>query len=257
MNKRFSKVFVGTNHKMYKTNKQTLDYLRALEELTADIPRSQLELFVLPPYVALADACRQVDQSLITIGAQNMHWEEQGQFTGEISPIMLQDVGVSLVMIGHAERRQIFGETDEMVNRRVLASLRHGFQTLVCVGETADDKCYGTSHERLAQQIKIALHNVTQEAWKQIWVAYEPVWAIGDHGEEADPVYVNQMHAHIRETLAHSFGYNQDVPVLYGGSVNLTNASELNIQPEVDGLFIGRAAWDADNFNKIIRSILA
>src|SRR3972149_3797230 len=257
MNKRFSKVFVGTNHKMVKTNQQTLDYLRALQKLTADIPRSQFELFVLPPYITLADACRQVDQSLITIGAQNMHWEEQGQFTGEISPVMLKDVGVRLVMVGHAERRQIFGETDEMVNHRVLASLRHGFQTLICIGETADDKRYGTSRERLAEQIKIGLYGVTQEAWKQIWVAYEPVWAIGEHGEEADPLYVNHMHAHIRETLTHSKGYNREIPVLYGGSVNLANASELINQPEVDGLFIGRAAWDADNFNKILRTIFS
>lgn len=257
MTGRFSRVFVGSNHKMYKTNQQTVEYLRALQDLSADISRSDLSLFVLPPYVALADACRAVDPTMITIGAQNMHWEDQGEFTGEISARMLAAVGVSLVMVGHAERRRVFGETDEMVNRRALASLRHGFQTLICVGETAGNKRFGISKEQLSSQLKIALHRVEQHHWEKIWIAYEPDWAIGENGELADPRYVDQMHAWIHETLAQvSPKFGETVPVLYGGSVNLSNALDFISQPEVDGLFIGRAAWDAASFNAILRRII-
>lgn len=258
MTGRFSQVFVGSNHKMYKTNQQTVEYLRALQDLSADISRTDLTLFVLPPYVALADACRAIDPTLIMIGAQNMHWAEQGEFTGEISARMLASIGVRLVMAGHAERRRLFGETDEMVNRRVLASLQHGFQTLICVGETADDKRFGDSKEHIRAQLNTALHGVAEDHWEKIWIAYEPVWAIGEAGELADPLYVNQMHAWIHATLVRvSPQFGGRVPVLYGGSVNLSNSLDFINQPEVDGLFIGRAAWDPVNFCSILHKIMS
>jgi triosephosphate isomerase len=257
MSGHFDRLLIGSNLKMYKTNQQTLDYARQLQALTADIPRSELTLFILPAYVTLAAVCRQVDHSLLKVGAQNMHWEEQGQFTGEISPLMLQEIGVDLVMVGHAERRQLFGDQDWMVNKRALSALAHGFQVLICIGETAEDKAYRVSAERLRQQLTIALHGVHAVDLERVWVAYEPVWAIGAGGQQADPFYANTMHAVIHATLESLYPeHGTCIPVLYGGSVNLENAPALIAQPEIDGLFIGRAAWDAADFNRILHSVI-
>ena len=255
---RFQKVFVGSNLKMYKTNRQTLDFLGRLQELTHDIPRSELSLFFLPSYTALADVCLAANHNLCWIGAQNMHWEEQGRFTGEISPLMLAEIGVDLVMIGHAERRQIFGETDVMVNRRVLSSLVHGFQTLVCVGDTQHELHYGISADVLRQQLKTALYGVTPEQLCKLWLAYEPFWAIGEEGQPADPGLANDIHGVLRQMLADLYpGKDQTVPILYGGSVDLENIEGLMKQSEIDGLFVGRAAWDPDRFNQIVRKTLS
>lgn len=257
-NQRFNRVFVGSNLKMYKTNQQTLDYLHRLQELTRDIPRDELTLFFLPSYTALADACRAADHNLCRIGAQNMHWEQQGRFTGEISPLMLAEIGVDLVMVGHAERRQVFGETDMMVNRRLLSSLAHGFQTLVCVGDTQQELHYRISADVLRQQLKTALYGVLPEQLDKVWLAYEPVWAIGEQGQPAEPCLANEIHAVLRQTLMDVYpGGNPNVPILYGGSVDLENIPGLMTQPEIDGLFVGRAAWDADRFNQIVRQALA
>jgi triosephosphate isomerase len=257
MTGRFRQVFVGSNLKMYKTNQQTLDYLDRLQSLTWDIPRTELVLFFLPSYPALPDACRAADHSLVLIGAQNVHWASSGQYTGEVSPPMLQEIGVDLIMVGHAERRQLFGETDWMVNKRVLSSLGTGFRTLICIGDTAEDMDYGISAERLQQQLKIALHCVRADQLSKVWVAYEPVWAIGEGSVVAEPAFANEMHAVIHATLDRLYpGGSPQVPVLYGGSVNLSNAAELVVQPDIDGLFIGRAAWEAGNFNAILRSIM-
>ena len=257
MTGRFRRLFVGSNLKMYKTNRQTLDYLVQLQQLTRDIPRAELTLFILPSYTALADVCRASDPDLIWIGAQNMHWEEQGQFTGEVSPPMLREIGVRLVMAGHAERRQLFGEQDWMVNRRVLSSLEHGFHTLLCVGDTAEDVRAGVSQDHLRTQLETALLNVCCEHLDRLWVAYEPVWAIGEQGIAAKAEFANEMHAVMRQVLVDLFPQkNGDIPILYGGSVSLENAADLICQPQIDGLFIGRAAWDAENYNRILRRVL-
>jgi triosephosphate isomerase len=254
---RFRRLFVGSNLKMYKTNRQTLDYLDQLQRLTHDIPRDELTLFILPSYITLADVCRAADPDLVWIGAQNMHWEEQGQFTGEVSPLMLSEIGVRLIMVGHAERRQLFGEEEWMVNRRVLSSLEHGFHTLLCVGDTSDDVRYGVSADRLRLQLKTALYNVPCDQLDRLWVTYEPAWAIGEQGTVAKADFANEMHSVLRQILVDLYPQkNGDVPILYGGSVNLENAVDLICQPQVDGLFIGRAAWDAENYNCILRRIL-
>ncbi len=253
----FKKVFIGSNLKMYKTNQQNRAFVSQLLELTKDLTGSNLILFILPSYTALADICRLVDHSSILIGAQNMHWEDNGAYTGEISPLMLKELGIDLVMLGHAERRSIFGETDRMVNQRVKASLSNGFRTLLCVGDTAEDMFFGVSEERLRLQIKIALHGVESSFLEQLWVAYEPVWAIGAGGKPADPEFASRMQHSIRNTLNEVFpDHPNSIPILYGGSVNFENCSALISQPEIDGLFIGRAAWDAVNFNRIIRKVI-
>ena len=188
-----------------------------------------------------------------------MGWEEEGQFSGEISPLMLREIGVDLVMIGHSERRHVLLETDEMERRKVACALRHGITPLLCIGETGAQKDMGISDEVLASQVKIALHGLTAEQAAMVRIAYEPVWAIGVGGVPATAEYAALRHEHIRATLRELYGETTAarIPLLYGGSVNRDNAVELSRMPEIDGLFIGRSAWDADNFNWIIRAVLA
>ena len=155
------KLYLGTNMKMYKTISETLDYLKSLISLTSDIPGDELELFVIPSFTSLEVAGKLLENSKILLGAQNMCWEERGQFTGEISPIMLKEVGTDFVEIGHSERRHIFGETDQLINLKVSCALKHGFKALLCVGETLEQKNYDLSDEILSTQLKIGLHGVS------------------------------------------------------------------------------------------------
>ena len=249
------KLYFGSNLKMYKNIADTVSYLKKLADNTKDISREEMELFIIPSFTTLESATREIDQNTITLGAQNMCWEDQGQFTGEISPLMLKELGLKLVMIGHSERRHVFGETDAEENKKVLAAVRHGFTALLCIGETAEQKEFGVSAEVLRMQLKIGLHGIAPEQAGQIWVAYEPVWSIGVNGTPASPDYAEEMHKVIKETLRELFGEAGDtIPALYGGSVNPGNADELIVQPSIDGLFTGRAAWDADKFDALIRS---
>lgn len=252
------KLYFGSNLKMYKNAKDTKVYLQKLIQNTCDISRDDIELFVIPSYTSLEQAVNHVDRSYVKIGAQNMCWEESGQFTGEISPLMLQELGLNLVMIGHSERRHVFGETDVEENKKVRAALNHGFTALLCIGETAEQKVYGISAEVLRTQLKIGLYQVQPKEVSGVWIAYEPVWSIGVNGTPATEDYAEEMHKVIRVALRELFGdKGNEIPVLYGGSVNAGNAEALIQQPDIDGLFIGRAAWDADNFDKIIRSAKA
>lgn len=252
------KLFFGSNLKMYKNIKDTVSYLQDLESLTKDISRDEIELFIIPSYTTLDSASKAIDQKNIRLGAQNMCWEEQGQFTGEISPLMLQEAGIGLVMIGHSERRHVFGETDIEENKKVLCALEHGFKTLLCIGETVEEKEFGISAEVLRTQLKVGFHGVSAEDAKNIWVAYEPVWSIGVNGTPASADYAEEMHKVIKATLCEIFGDAADeIPALYGGSVNPGNACDLIVQPSIDGLFTGRAAWQADKFNTLIRDAIS
>ncbi|WP_312642480.1 triose-phosphate isomerase [Hydrogenoanaerobacterium sp.] len=255
---RLDKIYLGTNTKMYKTIADTVDYLMGLNAFTAEVPRSRLELFVIPSFTTLDAARRCIPAVKISLGAQNMGWEDEGQFTGEISPLMLKEVGVKIVEIGHSERRHVLGETDLQENKKVLCALRHGFTPLLCIGETAEQKELGVSDEILCMQLKIGLHGVIPEQAKNLWVAYEPVWAIGVNGVPATKEYADEKHAVIRQTLVELFGYEvgSDIPILYGGSVNRDNAEELIQMPNIDGLFIGRSAWNAASFSEIIQAVM-
>ena len=233
------KLYFGSNLKMYKNIKDTVEYLQKLVENTKDISREEIELFIIPSYTTLESATKNVDRAYVKLGAQNMCWEDEGQFTGEISPLMLKELGLDLVMIGHSERRHVFGETDVEENKKVKAALNHGFTTLLCIGETAEEKDFGISAEVLRTQLKIGFHDVPVSQVPNIWVA-------------------EKMHKVIKACLREIFGDVADeIPVLYGGSVNPGNANELIVQPSIDGLFTGRAAWQADNFDKLIRDAKA
>ena len=253
------KVYLGTNTKMFKTVSETETYLRELDALTRDLDRGGLELFVIPSFPALERARKTVPGERIKLGAQNMCWEDRGQFTGEVSPLLLKELGMDLVELGHSERRHIFGETDRQENLKVRKALEHGLLPLLCIGETGEQKETGVSDETLATQLKVGLHGVTPQDARRLWVAYEPVWAIGVSGVPAAPEYVQARHGAIRGVLCALFGESvgREVPILHGGSVNLQNAVELIGLQNVDGLFIGRSAWDAENFSKIIREVLA
>ena len=251
------KIYFGTNLKMYKTIQQTLDYLKGLEQKTKFLNRGECELFVIPSYTALPKATENISQKEIILGAQNMAWEEEGQFTGEISPLMLKEIGINLVMIGHSERRHVFHETDEEENKKVICGLRNGFKVLLCIGETNEEKEVGISNEILRSQLIKGLYGVSKADIKRVWVAYEPVWAIGVNGKPASEEYANSKHKVIRECLVELFGEEGfEIPVLYGGSVNPQNANALIIQPYVDGLFVGRSAWNADDFSSLIKQSL-
>lgn len=247
------KLYFGSNLKMYKGIEETVSYLSKLQELTKDLSE-KIQLFIIPSYTALDCAAKSVENNRIMLGAQNMCWEEQGQFTGEISPLMLNEIGIQLVMVGHSERRHVFGECDYEENLKVKAALSHGFTVLLCAGETAKEKEFGIGEEVLRSQLKIGLHDVEKSDVKNIWIAYEPVWSIGVNGKPSAPDYAEKMHGVIKDTLREIFeDSGETIPVLYGGSVNQENAERFIIQPSIDGLFVGRAAWQADKFNELIR----
>ena len=252
------KLYFGTNLKMYKNIADTVSFLNDLTAYTEDLGREEIELFVIPSYTSLPDAVKIERRHLVHLGAQNMGWEDQGQFTGEISPLMLKELRLDLVMIGHSERRHTFRETDYEENLKVLSALSHGFTALLCIGETEQEKEFGVSEEVLRSQIKIGLHGVTAEQLSKVWIAYEPVWSIGVNGTPATPEYAAHMHKMMRETMISLFGEaGAEVPLLYGGSVNPGNAESLIVLPNVDGLFVGRAAWNAEAFNTLIRKSAA
>lgn len=248
------KLLYGSNLKMYKGVSDTKQYLRELIDATGNINSEEIEMFIIPSYVALESAINVCKGSHIKIGAQNMHWETEGQYTGEISPKMLKEMGVSLIMAGHSERRHIFGETDEEENKKIKSAVQHGFSALLCVGETEKEKEYGIGMEVLKKQLHIGFYGISESDVEKLWVAYEPVWAIGVNGTPPSAEYVEKMHQTIKKELYEIFGEKgREIPVLYGGSVNHSNAEHLITLPSVDGLFVGRAAWDASSFDKLIR----
>lgn len=247
------KFLLGTNWKMNKTLAEGLAYTEALMAIIEKY--GQFEFFMIPPYTHLwkIKEALAAQKSPLKLGAQNMHEQDFGQFTGEISPLMLAEIGVDLIELGHSERRQYFNESDEAVNRKALAALKHGFTPLICIGEQQADKDYGVSQEMLAKQLKIALTDVPAAAIAQFWIAYEPVWAIGVGGTPAPAAYVGDIHDFLRAVLIDRYGpAGKDVPLLYGGSVNIDNARDYARLANVDGLFIGRSAWEPELFEAIM-----
>ena len=243
--------FIGTSWKMNKTLSQAMVFTNGLLQWTGDATRVQP--FVVPPFTVLRDVARALSKTPVWVGAQNMHWEEAGAHTGEISAPMLRDCGAVLVEIGHSERRASCGETDETVGLKVATALRHGLRPLVCVGETAQEKENGQTEEVLRRQVQASLrHVVDHNGANDIVFAYEPVWAIGEDGEPANPDYANTWQEFIGTIGQSSTGCRP--ACLYGGSVDQDNCAELLAQPAVDGLFIGRAAWDVDGFLTILQS---
>lgn len=248
----------GTNFKMNQTPPESAAFYRQLSS-SLSIPQDA-RIFIFPPFTSL-DAVTQAAKNgpaNLWIGAQNVYFQPDGAFTGEISLRMLLELGIDIVLLGHAERRQIFQESDVDLNKKVRAVLQGGLRILLGVGETAEERGYGVSNETILRQLKIGLHGVEPAHLARVNVAYEPVWSIGAGGTPATPADVEPIAATIRETLGDLFGTSgTDVPILYGGSVDPKNAGTFTALPDVDGLLVGRAGWTVDGFVATFASGLA
>lgn len=243
--------WVGTGWKMNKTLAEGLDYAEKVAAGVSDLD-TRIQPFVLPPYTALREVVRALADTRIRVGAQNMHWAESGAWTGEISPTMLRDCGASVIELGHSERRAHFNETNQTVGWKTEAAIRHGFVPLICIGETLEERESGAGQEVLIAQVEGALEFLDDDQERaEILFAYEPVWAIGEHGIPASPDYADEQQALIGRTAGASL--SAIPPVLYGGSVNPENAKELFGRDHIDGLFVGRAAWTAEGYLNILR----
>ncbi len=240
---------IAGNWKMNKTPAETVALLRELKKIEV---RSKAEVVVCPMTVSLFAAGPELKGTDIHLGAQNVHFEDKGAFTGEANCASYKELGVEYVILGHSERRQYFGETDETVNKKVLKSLEQGFKPIVCVGESLAQKQTGITNEVVCLQTKAALKGVTSAQIRDVVIAYEPVWAIGT-GMTATAEDANRTIAAIRGAIKEVFGYvAEDVRILYGGSMNDKNAGELMAQPEIDGGLIGGASLVAEKFEKVI-----
>jgi triosephosphate isomerase len=245
--------FVAANWKMHKTVQETVDYAGAFTPLVAGI--DDVDIVIAPPFLALPALVEATANSQVGVAAQNVHAEHQGAFTGEVSLGMLRASGVTLVIIGHSERRQLFGETDTGVNAKTRAAVDTGLTPIVCVGETLEEREADRAFDVLDRQVREGLAGLSPEQVGALVVAYEPVWAIGT-GRNATPDQANAAHQHIRTQLASQFGDTAAAAcrVIYGGSVKPANAGELMTQPDVDGALVGGASLDPSSFAAIVAS---
>jgi triosephosphate isomerase len=230
-------VLIAGNWKMYKGPEEAARFCRALRDQLEWV--DGVDVAVCPPFLSLSAAVQALAGTDVAVAAQNVHWEVEGAFTGEVSAPMLFELGVYGAIVGHSERRQLFGETDEAVARRTNAALEAGLWVIACVGETEAEREAGQTDEVLRRQASVL------EAHEQLALAYEPVWAIGT-GKTATPDQAQEAHAFLRGLI--------DVPILYGGSVKPDNAAELLSQPDVDGALVGGASLDVDSFTAICRA---
>ncbi len=235
-------------------NKTLGEAVSFVEEIKGKIPPAdQVETVICAPALFLAQLVDATKGTEIGVGGQNMHFEDSGAFTGEISPAALADVGVKYCIIGHSERREMFNETDEAVNKKVHAAFKHGITPIVCCGETLEQRERGETKELVANQVKIALSGLSEEQAKQVVIAYEPIWAIGT-GKSASAEDANEVCAHIREVVKEI--YSEDVAnalrIQYGGSVKPGNIKEFMAQSDIDGALVGGASLDPQSFLQLL-----
>ena len=253
MNRRYHKTIIAGNWKMNMTPSQTKAMIEELKPLVKEVKWCEMVLCV--PFVDIAAAVKAAKGSKIAIGAENMHFEPKGAYTGEVSADMLKECGIKYVVLGHSERRQYFGETDETVNKKVKVALESGFRPIVCVGESLDEREQDVWSEVVRKQVKIALKDVPVEDVKKVVIAYEPIWAIGT-GKTATADQANEVCATIRECLRGLYGARaaRAITIQYGGSMNAKNAAELLSKPDVDGGLIGGASLKPNDFHAIIEA---
>ncbi|TAL73864.1 MAG: triose-phosphate isomerase [Burkholderiaceae bacterium] len=248
-----SSFWIGTSWKMNKTLTEARAFAEGLLG-AADDPR--LQRFVIPPFTVIREVKALLANTTVKVGAQNMHWADRGAWTGEISPPMLVDCAMDLIELGHSERREHFGETDLTVGLKVEAAVRHGLTPLICLGETLADRESGRATDVLAAEVRGALGRLTSAQYTApLLLAYEPVWAIGEHGIPASADYADARQAEIIHVAQEILG--RPVPCLYGGSVNPDNCAELAACAHIDGLFIGRSAWDLAGYLDILGRVAA
>ncbi len=244
-------MLVAGNWKMHKLRGEARKLAADLRSRLSDADTS-VGLLLCPPFTALAEVAEVIAETKILLGAQNMYWEEKGAYTGEVSPLMLKDAGCTYVIIGHSERRQYFGETDETVNKKVRAALEAGLKSIVCVGETERQREADETESIIVKQLKEGLADLRMNEMADVVIAYEPVWAIGT-GKNATPKQAQEVHELIRRLISDMFAKPaaESLLILYGGSVKPDNAAELMAQPDINGALVGGASLDADSFEKI------
>jgi L-erythrulose 1-phosphate isomerase len=243
-------VWIGTSWKMNKTLAEAKTFAEGLS--AADAARDpRIQRFVIPPFTAVREVKAMLAETSVKVGAQNMHWADDGAWTGEVSAPMLKDCNLDIVELGHSERREYFGETDETVGLKTQAAVRHGLIPLICIGETLSQRNAGEARAVLEAQVRGALGRLAgTEKQAEILLAYEPVWAIGVNGIPATSDYADARQAEIIAVAEDILG--RKVPCLYGGSVNPDNCEELITCPHIDGLFIGRSAWNVEGYLDIL-----
>lgn len=246
-----SRPLIVGNWKMFKTVSETVNLINIIKAGVHSV--MDCDMVVCPPFTSLQAASQALEGSKIDLGAQDMHFETEGAFTGEISPLMLKDVRCRYVILGHSERRSIFKETDELVNKKVLATLKFSLIPIVCIGETLEEREAKRAFEVVKKQFEGSLANIETKEMEKVVIAYEPVWAIGT-GRTATPEQAEQMHSYIRRLLAEKCGEEtgKKVSILYGGSVKPDNIAQLMEKPNVDGALVGGASLKAESFIQII-----
>jgi triosephosphate isomerase (TIM) len=243
--------FIAGNWKMFKTVHETTVFTKELRSVLKDV--TGVEIVVAPPFTSVHAAAEALRNSNIAVAAQNLYWEREGAFTGEVSAAMIKDAGAEFVIIGHSERRRLFGETDAMVNRKTIAAIGAGLTPIVCVGETLEERERNDTLAVLDRQIKHGLDSVTGGQIADLVVAYEPVWAIGT-GRNATAAQAEEAHQHIRQRLKQWFGGDAAAAchVIYGGSVKPDNIAQLIAEPDVDGALVGGASLEIKSFADIV-----
>lgn len=240
------KPFIAANWKMNKTIAETEEFINSFLPMVKDV--TDVDIMLAPPFTSLSRAAELLKGSNVILAAQNMHFEENGAYTGEISAEMLRSAGCTCVIIGHSERRQYFLETDEFVNKKIRTAGKHGFDVILCIGESLEEREAGRTFEVLETQLAGSLKDVSLD---NVTIAYEPIWAIGT-GKTATKEQANEAHAHIRNWLKNNKEGADAVRIQYGGSVKPDNIEELMSEPEVDGALVGGAALKADSFAGIV-----
>ncbi len=242
---------IAGNWKMHKTGEEAAQTVKQLKTLIAGA--SGVEVMIAPPFTALTLVAAELAGSGIALGAQNMHWESQGAYTGEIAPDMLTAAGCRYVIIGHSERRQLFGETDASVNRKIRAAVAAQLHPVFCIGETEAQRDAGQTFSVLDKQVKNGLEGLFSQDLRSLVVAYEPVWAIGT-GKTATTEQAQEVHAHIRRLIAEILDsdFGRDLRILYGGSVKPSNVKALMAMPDIDGALVGGASLEPETFSQLV-----
>ena len=243
------KPIIAGNWKMHKTIAKALEFVNEVKDR---VNNDKVEAVICAPFTLLKDLKQATKGTNIKIGAQNMHFEEKGAFTGKISPLMLKELDMDYVVIGHSERRQYFNETDETVNKKVLKALEVGIDPILCVGETLEEREAGNTKDVCKVQVEKALENVSKEDLAKVVIAYEPVWAIGT-GKTATSEDANDVIAYIREVVANLYGeLANEVRIQYGGSVKPSNVAEIMNQSDIDGALVGGASLEANDYVELV-----
>jgi triosephosphate isomerase len=246
------RTIIAGNWKMYKTINESIELANGLKRDCFDL--EDIDIVICPPYTALSEVSEVVAESNIQLGAQDAYWQDEGAFTGEISPLMLKDAGCTFVIIGHSERRLYFGETNESVNKKAKAALKHSLTPIICVGETLSEREKNKTFEVLDDHVKNGLKDISEEEVIRVVIAYEPVWAIGT-GKTATSQQAQEAQKYIRDLLKSM--YNREIAeairIQYGGSVKPENITELMQQPDVDGALVGGASLKLETFREILK----